>query len=389
MRTRSFSLSVLALTIFSLAFSYLKFSRCIPGGWISPDVYQQGCYTDITALYEARGFSLDVWPYGKGDDSLEYPILSGIGMWLIALITRDGPVGLLEFFRWNMLAISLAYAVVVYHLFKIDRKNALLFALAPAVITGLFINWDLWAIAPLVLALVCIERSRYLLAGVLLATSIFFKFFPVIYLVPIVLVLAKQNNARRLFIKGVTLATLIINLPFIITQFDGWIKFYIFNYERGVDFGSIWYLISLQGSWISHLNWIATPLIAVLLIFCYYRYRYHLMGNIFLVSVIFFTLNKVYSPQYVLWLTVVAILFFPKTHIFYTLFLIWQGGEVLYQFGIWRHLLTVLDESGGITNQTYLLFSVLRIASLLALAGYAIYLLENNLVKSRGSKSNI
>lgn len=113
------------------------------------------------------------------------------------------------------------------------------------------------------------------------------------------------------------------------------------------------------------------------------------MGNIFLVSVIFFTLNKVYSPQYVLWLTVVAILFFPKTRIFYTLFLIWQGAEVLYQFGIWRHLLTVLDESGGITNQTYLLFSVLRIASLLALAGYAIYLLENNLVKSRGSKSNI
>ncbi len=389
MRTRSLSLGVLLLTIFAVAISYLKFARCIPGGWISPDVYLQGCYTDITALYEARGFSSDIWPYGQGNDSLEYPILSGIGIWLISLITEDGSAGLLGFFRWNLLVIALAYSLVIYQLQRLNSKNALLFSLAPAVITALFINWDIWAIAPLVLALISIERKHFASAGVFLTVSIFFKFFPVIYLVPILLIIWKNGYDRKQFLKGLTLSALVINVPFILTQFDGWLKFYRFNYERGVDFGSIWYLLSLQGTWISNLNWIATPLVAALLIGCYIRYREHLFGNIFLVSVIFFTLNKVYSPQYVLWLTVVAILFFPKNRVFYGLFLIWQAGELLYQFAIWRHLLTVLEESGGISNEIYILFSVLRIVSLLALAAYAIYLLENDFVKSSRSKSNV
>lgn len=106
-------------------------------------------------------------------------------------------------------------------------------------------------------------------------------------------------------------------------------------------------------------------------------------------SVIFFTLNKVYSPQYVLWLTVIAVLYFPKTRIFYALFTIWQGGELLYQFGIWRHLLTVLDESGGITSDTYVAISAFRILTLAALAGYAIYLLEDDLIKGRRREANV
>lgn len=224
-------------------------------------------------------------------------------------------------------------------------------------ITALFINWDIWAIAPLVLALISIERKHFASAGVFLTVSIFFKFFPVIYLVPILLIIWKNVYDRKQFLKGLTLSALVINVPLMITQFDGWLKFYRFNYERGVDFGSIWYLLSLQGTWISNLNWIATPLVAALLIGCYIRYREHLFGNIFLVSVIFFTLNKVYSPQYVLWLTVVAILFFPKNRVFYGLFLIWQAGELLYQFAIWRHLLTVLEESGGISNEIYILLA--------------------------------
>lgn len=389
MRTRSFSWSVLALTIFALLLSYFKFSRCIPGGWISPDVYQKGCYTDITALYEARRFASDIWPYGSGSNSLEYPILSGLGIWLISLLTRDGTAGLIEFFRWNVLAISAAYLIVVHQLNSLNRKTAYLFALAPGVLSALFINWDLWAIAPFVLALVALGRKRFMTAGIFLSVSIFFKFFPIIYLLPILFHLMKIREDRNQFLKGFLISALTINLPFVLTQFDGWLKFYQFNYERGVDFGSIWYLISLQGTWISHLNWIATPLVATLLIACYYRYRNQLLGNIFLVSVIFFTLNKVYSPQYVLWLTVVAALYFPKTRVFYGLFALWQTGELLYQFGIWRHLLTVLGEGAGISNEAYVTISVIRILTLLLLAGYAIYLLENNLVKGSSGKSNV
>jgi len=99
-------------------------------------------------------------------------------------------------------------------------------------------------------------------------------------------------------------------------------------------------------------------------------------------------LNKVYSPQYVLWLTVVALLFFPKTRIFYALFSLWQGAELGYQIGIWRHLLSILQESGGISTDTYIGITVLRIFTLLLLAGYGLYLLENNFVKSGRGESN-
>ena len=389
MRSRSLLLSAFAITFFSLLISYLKFARCIPGGWISPDVYQHGCYTDITGLYEVRGFAVDAWPFGAGEESLEYPILSGIGIWIISLLTRDGSAGLLQFFHWNLFVISLAYGVLVYQLAKLDKQNAILFAFSPAVISALFINWDIWAITPLLIALILLSRQRYWLSGVALAISISVKFFPIIFVIPVLLSLAGKRAGRVTFFKGLMLASLIVNLPFIFFQFEGWAKFFIFNFKRDIDFGSIWYLVSLKGSWISGINWLITPLVITLLVATYWRYRDNLFGSIFLSSVIFFTLNKVYSPQYVLWLALVAILYFPKTRTFYGLFAVWQGGELLYQFGIWRHLLTVLNEAGGISTDTYVNISAFRILSLLALAGYALFLLENDLIKSRRSESNV
>ena len=389
MRSRSLLLSAFAITFFSLLISYLKFARCIPGGWISPDVYQHGCYTDITGLYEVRGFAVDAWPFGAGEKSLEYPILSGIGIWIISLLTRDGTDGLLQFFHWNLFVISLAYGVLVYQLAKLDKQSALLFSFSPAVISALFINWDIWAITPLLISLILLSRQRYWLSGIALAISISVKFFPIIFVIPVLLSLAGKRAGRISFFKGLMLASLIVNLPFIFFQFEGWAKFYIFNFKRDIDFGSIWYLISLKGSWISGINWLITPLVITLLVATYWRYRNNLFGSIFLSSVIFFTLNKVYSPQYVLWLALVAILYFPKTRTFYGLFAVWQGGELFYQFGIWRHLLTVLNEAGGISTDTYVNISAFRILSLLALAGYALFLLENDLIKSRRSESNV
>jgi len=389
MRSRSLLLSAFAITFFSLLISYLKFARCIPGGWISPDVYQHGCYTDITGLYEVRRFAVDAWPFGAGEKSLEYPILSGIGIWIISLLTRDGTDGLLQFFHWNLFVISLAYGVLVYQLAKLDKQSALLFAFSPAVISALFINWDIWAITPLLIALILLTRQRYWLSGIALAISISVKFFPIIFVIPVLLSLAGKRAGRISFFNGLMLTSLIVNLPFILFQFDGWAKFYIFNFKRDIDFGSIWYLVSLKGSWISGINWLITPLVITLLVATYWRYRNNLFGSIFLSSVIFFTLNKVYSPQYVLWLALVAILYFPKTRTFYGLFAVWQGGELFYQFGIWRHLLTVLNEAGGISTDTYVNISAFRILSLLALAGYALFLLENDLIKSRRSESNV
>ena len=385
------SLGVILLALFSAVLSYWKFSRCAPGGWASPDVYQRDCYTDITSLYHSRHFAIDAWPYGAGTHSLEYPVLTGLGIWLISLITPNGLIGLHKFFVFNIAVIAFFHIVIAFILAKFDRRSAIIYALSPAVIYGLFINWDTWGIVAMVASLYAFQQNRIRLSGIALAIGISLKFFPVLLVIPFILHLRKEKRAVSDFLATTIISLLVINLPFILSHFDGWAKFFIFNYKRGVDYGSIWYLLSLKGSWISNLNEIATPLVALLIALACYRYRDNYRTALFLSAVIFFTLNKVYSPQYVLWLTPLALLCIPKTRTFLMLFAVWQGSELLYQHGIWRHILALLNKSGGISTNTYIEISTVRIIALLALAGYALYqaeLLKDNFIESSRSKSN-
>ncbi len=54
----------------------------------------------------------------------------------------------------------------------------------------------------------------------------------------------------------------------------------------------------------------------------------------FLVVVGFLLVNKVYSPQYVLWLLPLAVIARPR----WRDQLIWQGGEVFYFVMVWWYL---------------------------------------------------
>ena len=55
---------------------------------------------------------------------------------------------------------------------------------------------------------------------------------------------------------------------------------------------------------------------------------------LFLVVVAFLLVNKVYSPQYVLWLLPLAALARPR----WRDLLIWQACEIFYFFAIWMHI---------------------------------------------------
>lgn len=381
-----------ALAIFStisLVLSYLKFARCIDIGWNSPEVYQRYCYTDIASLYDSRGFSRDLWPYGSGSDSLEYPILSGVGIWLISLLTKNGAAGLHQFFSLNLLALSCTYLLTVFFLYRSDKRKAILFALSPAVIATLFINWDMWGILPLIGALIAFHNRRFITSGVLLAVSISFKFFPIILVLPTLIALRKDRENLKKFTTATVLTTIGLNLPFAIMDFAGWSKFYIFNFHRGVDFGSIWYLIALSGHWINHVNEIVTPLVLFLIGICLYRFRDNYDANIYLVTIIFFSLNKVYSPQYVLWLTAITVVVIPMNRWLIGLYLLWQLSEVAYNIVIWRHILDLDGAPGAISVDGYIWVSALRYVALFIFTAAVIRLLENNLVKSSGSKANV
>ena len=71
----------------------------------------------------------------------------------------------------------------------------------------------------------------------------------------------------------------------------------------------------------------------------------------FLVVAAFILINKVYSPQYVLWLIPLAALARPR----WRDFLIWQAGEVVYFLGIWFYLAytTSGDKHQGLPTEGY------------------------------------
>lgn len=124
--------------------------------------------------------------------------------------------------------------------------------------------------------------------------------------------------------------------------FEGWSKFYRFSQERGVDFGSFWLIMAQNSSdplTTDSVNTLATLLvvvcaagIVVLTLTAPRRPRFAQLA--FLIVAAFILTNKVYSPQYVLWLVPLAVLARPK----WRDFLIWQACEVAYFLGIWMYL---------------------------------------------------
>jgi hypothetical protein len=75
------------------------------------------------------------------------------------------------------------------------------------------------------------------------------------------------------------------------------------------------------------------------------------------------TISKVYSPQYILWLTPLAVLAMTKDQERRT-FWIWQGTEALYHFGIWQYLASYTGAKFGISETFYAIIILIRIAGL-------------------------
>jgi uncharacterized membrane protein len=222
--------------------------------------------------------------------------------------------------------------------------DALPVALAPAAALTATINWDLLAVALTAAAMLMWARGRSLAFGVLLGLATAAKLYPFL-LLGALLVLCWRAGRWREFgtaLGGTVVAWLVVNVPVMLLAFEGWSKFYTFSQERGVDFGSFW-LIMAQDSQdplrTETVNTLATVLmlvccagVAALALMAPRRPRFAQLA--FLIVAAFILTNKVYSPQYVLWLVPLAALARPK----WRDFLIWQTCEVTYFLGIWMYL---------------------------------------------------
>ncbi|WP_084713154.1 glycosyltransferase family 87 protein [Streptacidiphilus rugosus] len=354
---------VLALvTVVVFALGMVQKAPCYSSGWFfgASAQYDHACYSDIPHLFSLRGFNLPGnIPYvdripGSTDPNmqyLEYPVLTGVFIWAAAKLTPGvGTEVHREQVFWlvNAGMLMICAVVTVVALSRTHRRrpwDALLFALAPVLALDSTINWDMLAVALAAVGMALWARRHPAWAGVLIGLATAAKLYPVFLLGPLLVLCLRAGRMRdfgRAF-AAAAVAWLVVDVPFMVANFTGWATFYTFSESRGIDFGSFWLILS-QNGWLdgvdtTTVNTLITVLLGAgcvaigwLALAAHRRPRFAQLA--FLVIAVFTLTNKVYSPQYVLWLLPLAVLARPR----WRDFLVWQACEVLYFLGVWYYL---------------------------------------------------
>ena len=366
---------VILLAIVASLLSFAKFNHCATTRWQSPDQYVHACYSDIPALYGERALDKGVWAYSSGADSVEYPVIQGAIMWLTAKVI---PHGVNNYFYGSALLLALLFIFISLITFRVRPQFGYLLPLAPAAIASMYINWDLWAIATMLLAIYWFDRKAELASAVALGIAVSTKFLPIFLLIPIAIIFFRQERITQFFkYLVITFATFAaINLPVALTTPEGWWRFYDLNLNRGSDWGSIWYALSNLGLDLTHQNYLSVlclliGLTSLIIFLLQLRTIPTLVHTALFVMIIVMAVSKVYSPQYVLWLTPLAVIaLIDKREL--TVFWFWQGAEVAYHLAIWQHLAQVTGAKFGLPVVAYSVITVVRIgASILLLVRLA------------------
>ncbi|CAB4923505.1 MAG: DUF2029 domain-containing protein [Actinobacteria bacterium] len=372
---------LVVFTTVAYAAGYALDLSCRATGWASPERYEHLCYSDIPPLYSLRGFADGFIPYLQtppGQTPLEYPVITGIFMQVSAMITRgmtsvsDGLDPSRTFFDVNVVLLLLALLVaVIATALTVKRRpwDAAMVALAPTVILAATVNWDLLPLAFAGCCLLLWSRSRPLAAGVLLGLAIAAKFYPLFFLGAFLVLTLRSGRWRAfgLLLLGTAASWLAVNLPFMLANSEGWSFFYRFSQERGEDFGSIWFAASQLGIGSippETLNVVASGLflllcVAIGVLALMTERRPRLAQLLFLIVAAFAVTNKVYSPQYVLWLVPLAAMARPR----WRDFIVWQAGEVVYFVAIWWFLVGYgVTDTKGMTPQWYAVATFIHVA---------------------------
>ncbi|WP_343233441.1 glycosyltransferase 87 family protein [Streptomonospora sp. PA3] len=372
------------LGIAGAVLAYLAKWPCRFGGaWVEGGQYTYACYSDVFPLYYRDGLGSGAVPYL--DVPTEYPVLTGGLMYAAARAVSWLPEGLDRAFAYfDFTAVVLGCCLVAAVMgtgYLAGRggadaedgdfrpRAALLaggfVALAPAAVLAGLINWDLLAVALVVGALVCYSRGRMWAAGALIGLATAAKFFPFLVFGPLFVLMLREVWRKEgglqaadflRTLAGAAAAWAAVNLPVYLAAPHNWATFFRFSQERGTDWGSLYYALGGYGLFDSgDLDLVNATGTGALVVCCagigllglLARRRPPLEQLVFLVVAAFLLTNKVWSPQFVLWLLPLAALAWPRTvrpAVAAAVFALWQAAEVCYFFGIWQHLLYVSQQ---------------------------------------------
>jgi uncharacterized membrane protein len=238
--------AVLALCAVALLAGWWTKARCLTdGGWQGGEQYHAWCYTDIYPLYFARDLDRAV-PYL--DRPVEYPVLTGAQMWLAAQAVRGLPAHRrpVAFFHATAAvgAVLLLGAVWLLSREGLPARRLAWFAAAPTLVVYAFMNWEPLPVLLLVAGIVLHRRGRDAAAGVAAGLGTAAKLFPGV-LVPLVAASRWAQGRRRdaaVHVGAAAGAWAAVNVPVAVAAPEGWWRFVELNRARLADWDSLWFL---------------------------------------------------------------------------------------------------------------------------------------------------
>jgi hypothetical protein len=269
------------------------------------------CGSDIGRLYEARGIDRTHAPFFDRD--LEYPPLTGLVMYAAGYPFEQG---LRSRFLVNALILTTLAAVTTWLLWKRYGEAAKRWAFAPPLFMHGLTNWDLLAVAPATIGLLRWESGAALWAGVLLGAGAAAKLFPALYVPLLAASCIPRKRTRRAaeLIAGAAGGFAVCAISVYAAAPDSLRHFLHFHGDRLPSRGTFWFYVFRKPSmdvWVRRelmvdISTIVPDVLvgAAVVVLTWYVARRRLapLAACGLATIVFILTNKIYSPQYDLWL---------------------------------------------------------------------------------------
>ncbi|WP_448614961.1 glycosyltransferase family 87 protein [Modestobacter sp. URMC 112] len=383
----------LLFTVAVLALAWAKQAPCADGNWTGSKQYTHFCYSDTVPLFGLHGLAEGEVPYL--DSQVEYPVLTGAFMQAAAVLARAydglaaavGPVPdvvpVESYYVVTCLLLSMCALLVTRAVVGLAGRrpwDAALVGLSPLLFVHAFTNWDLFAVALATLGMWAWARRHPVLAGVLIGLGTAAKLYPVL-LLGVLFVLCLRAGRLGAWLRAAAaagLAWLAVNVPVAVLAPDNWGRFFTLNGTRPADPDTLWNL-ALHATGDRILDGPLAPgepptvlnaVVAVVLVALAAAVgwlalaaprRPRVAQLAFLLVAGFLLLNKVWSPQYSLWLLPLAVLARPG----WRSLLLWQATEAY----LWvpRLLWYLGTEDRGVEIEAFFYAVVLRDAAVVVL----------------------
>ncbi|AKN15641.1 hypothetical protein MHAE_19141 [Mycobacterium haemophilum DSM 44634] len=401
--------------------------------WDNQRAYYELCYSDTVPLYGAELLNQGKFPYKSSwietDSSgtpqtrydgrpavryMEYPVLTGIYQYVSMAIAKTYtalsklvavPViaEVVMFFDVAAFGLALAWLATIWATAALAGRriwDGALVAASPLVIFQIFTNFDALATAFATGGLLAWARRRPVLAGVLIGLGAAAKLYPLLFLVPLFVLGIRTGRLGGVARTAVTTAVtwLLVNLPVLLLFPRGWSEFFRLNARRGDDMDSLYNVVKSLTGWRGFdpklgfwepplaLNAVVTVLFALCCAAIVYialtaGQRPRLAQLAFLLVAAFLLTNKVWSPQFSLWLVPLAVLALPHRRVL----LAWMTIDAL----VWVPRMYYLygNPSRSLPEQWFTATVLLRdiaVVALCALVIRQIYRPDEDLVRLGG-----